>query len=205
MNNINILLDAFPECVNIDGKPYKINTDFRAGITFELMMQEGVTNPYKLLSPFFPIDVLKTFTDVTQLTHAVQAIQLFYCCGKLPEKKDKPTKTKQAYSFETDGSAIYADFWKHYGINLANINLHWWAFRSLLEGLPEKSEFKQRSYYRTCELKGLSKKERERITKYRKLIEIKDKTSAKMTLEERNAQMVAYIAKRREETAGGEK
>jgi hypothetical protein len=128
---------------------------------------------------------------------------LFYCCGTKPEKKESPKSTKQAYSFEMDSAAIYADFWRYYKINLWEDALHWWIFRSLLEGLPEKSEFKQRVYYRTCDLKELSKNEKKRILKIRDRIAIKDTSSPKMTLEERNDAMKAYIRRRAEETAGG--
>jgi hypothetical protein len=67
-------------------------------------------------------------------------------------------------------------------------------------GLPDECEFSKRIYYRTCDLKGLSKKERERIVKIRKQIAIEN-TGGKMTLEERNAQMREYVKRRYKETA----
>lgn len=194
---MNILTDALPTSVFIDGQEYGINSDFRAGVEFEMMIEQGEENIYRLLAPFFtvrPADIGK----------ALREVELFFCCGKLPDKAEKPTKSKQAYSFRMDGEAVFADFWRYYGIDLSREYLHWWVFRALLTGLPEKSEFKQRVYYRTCDLKGLSKKERERVMSIRSRIEIKDKTGSKQTLEERNAAMLSYIAKRATEIAGGE-
>lgn len=194
---MNILTDALPTSVLIDGTPYEINTDFRAGVEFEMLIEQGENNVYRLLAPFFA-------KVPRNLEGAFREVELFYCCGTLPEKSKKPAKTKQAYSFKVDSEAIFADFWRYYGIDLTREYIHWWAFRALLTGLPDKSEFKQRIYYRTCDLKGLSKKERERILSVRSRIEIKAKTDGKLSLEERNAAMLAYVAKRGIEIAGGE-
>lgn len=194
---MNILTDALPTSVLIDGVQYEIASDFRAGVEFEMMIEQGEANVYRLLAPFFA-------KVPHNLEGALREVELFFCCGTLPEKSKKPTKGKQAYSFRVDSEAVFADFWRYYGIDLSREYLHWWAFRALLMGLPEKSEFKQRVYYRTCDLKGLSKKERERIVSIRSRIEIKAKTDSKQTLEERNASMLAYIAKRAAEIAGGE-
>lgn len=195
---MNILTNALPTSIFVGGKEYAINTDFRAGVEFEMMIEQGEGNVYRLLAPFFasglPVDI----------AGALREIELFFCCGALPEKSNKPVKGKQAYSFQKDGEAIFADFFRYYGIDLSREYLHWWVFRALLTGLPEKSEFKQRVYYRTCDLKGLSKKERERIMAIRSRIEIKAKTDGKRTLEDRNAAMLAYVAKRAAEIMGGE-
>jgi hypothetical protein len=88
-------------------------------------------------------------------------------------------------------------------VDLATENLHWWTFRSLLMGLPEDSNFKMRIYYRTCNLKDLPKKEQRRIAKIRKEIEIKaPESSGKITLEQRNKQILDYVAKRSNEMRG---
>ena len=192
-----LLTKELPEWVEVEGKAYPINTDFRAGIEFETIIQKGGATYLDLLSLFFGAQIPEN------LEEALQAVMLFYCCGALPEKKDSPKSTKQAYSFEVDSAAIYADFWRYYNINLWEGTLHWWIFRALLEGLPEKSEFKQRVYYRTCDTKDLSKTEKKRILKIREKIAIRDNTKPKMTLEERNSAMIAYVQRRTQETAGG--
>ena len=74
----------------------------------------------------------------------------------------------------------------------------------MLEGLPDDSEFKQRIYYRTCDTKGMSKKEKDRILKIRASIEIKkENNNGKLTLAERNAQMLDYVNKRTKEAQKG--
>ena len=101
-----------------------------------------------------------------------------------------------------DGEAIYADFSRFYNIDLTSAKLHWWKFRALLAGLPVNSTFKERIYYRTCELKNLPKEEKKRIIEIRKEIEIKDKDINKITLEQRNKQMYDYVSRRTKELRG---
>lgn len=192
---MNILTDALPKSVDINGRRYPINTDFRAGIAFECSEMNTEQDIYNILTLYygdsFPEDI----------KGAINAIMNFYCCGEKPETEKK--NNKPAYSFEADSKVIFADFWNYYNIDLSQEGLHWWVFRALLFGLPEESEFKQRTYYRTCDLKGLSKKERERIMRIRAKIAIKDKNAPKLTLEERDKKMREYILKRHEETKGG--
>lgn len=194
-----LLIKTPPGFVEVAGVKHEINTDFRVWVEFELLIQDKSGD----LATIFPAIFVRGIP--ADLRGAVEAIERFYCCGETPEKKATGTGSgKQPYAFDVDGNAIIADFWKHYNIDLTQEGLHWWVFRALLEGLPEESDFKHRVYYRTCDLKGLSKKERDRILKIRSRIEIKNKDGGKITLEERNANMIAYLARRRKETAGGE-
>ena len=193
---MNILIDTLPKTVEINGRHYPINTDFRAGIIFECSAMNTEQEIYNILTLYYG----DSFPD--DIKGAMRAIMDFYCCGEQPDTEKKPN-SKQAYSFETDSKVIFADFWNYYNIDLSQEGLHWWVFRALLLGLPEDSEFKQRTYYRTCDLKGLSKKERERILKIRSNIAIKDKNAPKLTLEERDKKMIAYVQKRHRETKGG--
>lgn len=198
---MNILTETLPEKIKVNNIEFDINTDFRAGIAFELLIQKGEDNVEKLLTPFFPKGIKEE-----HLQELLQAIEIFYCCGKLPEKSPAiTTNRKQSYCFEQDANIIFADFLNFYGINLNTVSLHWWAFRSLLEGLPEKSEFKQRIYYRTVDTKGMSKNEKQRIAKYRKAIEIKTvEKHNKLTLKERNEHMKNYVIRRSLESQRGE-
>lgn len=195
---MNILTDALPDRIEIESKAFLINTDFRAGIAFEIMVEAGELKIGKLLAPFFPHGL----PDVTDAGATVDAVLTFYRCGEAPQKaQGGATSNKQAYSFTVDASTVYADFWRYYGIDLSGASLHWWAFRALLMGLPDDSGYKQRVYYRTCDLAGLPKKERERINKIRKLIEIRPEGREKMTLAERNARMLEYASRRSAEAS----
>lgn len=191
---MNILTEALPEQIKIDGSTFEPVTDYRASIDFELMVEHGEQNLYKLLSPFFPSGL------PCNVEAATEAVLWFYSCGaertRDENRQNKPAERKRVYSFEVDAEAIYSDFSRFYNIDLSSANLHWWKFRALLMGLPEDSAFKKRIYYRTCDTKDLPKKERKRILDIRKEIEIKTASSGSMTLEERNRKMLEYVRKR---------
>lgn len=194
---MNILTDKLPSSVKIGNSIYDIETDFRAGVSFSLMAENGENNIINLCKIFFPKGLPR------DIMGAFDAVLLFYRGGEVTEDNKKPKHNKPVYSYKVDSEAIYADFWRFYSIDLSQEALHWWTFRSLLMGLPEDSNFKKRIYYRTCNLRDLPKKEQKRIAEIRKEIEIKtaDK-GGKISLEQRNQQMLDYVSKRSEEIRG---
>lgn len=196
----NILTQALPEKVETENGAFELETDFRASVEFEIMVENGEQDFCKLMKPYYPNGMPK------QAAEAINAALWFYKCGeeKKEQTENKPTRnTKQAYSFSVDADVLYSDFLRYYNIDLTNAKLHWWKFRALLGGLPTESTFKERIYYRTCDLKGLSKAEKNRICEIRKHIEIKaEGQGEKITLEQRNKQMLDYVAKRNSKTRG---
>lgn len=188
---MNILVDQLPEVVKVGGSAFDLETDFRAGISFYLLVEAGENDPLKLCAPFFPNGM------PYNISGAVDAVVYFIRGGEESAGDKVQKSSKPAYSYSVDSEAIYADFWRFYNVDLSADSLHWWTFRSLLMGLPEDSNFKTRIYYRTCNLNDLPKKEKQRIAKIRKEIEIKTpETDNKITLEQRNKNMLDYVRKR---------
>ena len=153
---MNILIDVLPEHVEIDGIEYKINTDFRIGIMFELLIQDNtITDMEKveialnLYYPEIPHDPIQ----------ALEKILWFYRCGKeydtkSPQEGTEGTTQQQAiYSFEHDAEYIYAAFLDQYGIDLQDIpHLHWWKFRALFKGLKEDNLIVKIMGYRAIQI-----------------------------------------------------
>ena len=193
---MNVLIDRLPSAIAIDGKRYTPETDYRAAIAFEMLVDAGTENLMELMRPFYPNGIPENAEA------AVEAALWFYRCGE-ELTEEKPKKKVRSYSFEMDAETIFADFWRYYNIDLSSEALHWWVFRALLAELPQDSGFKERVYYRTCDLKGLPPAEQKRIKKIREYIAIKKENKGKLTLEERNALMLEYVAKRSEEAKGG--
>lgn len=195
----NILLESLPTKIQTENGTFEPVTDFRASIEFEIMVEAGEKNPYELFRPYYPKGLPEHEAG------AAAAALWFYQCGNTEKRgTEKPSKsTKPCYSFAIDAPSIYADFLRYYKIDLTTAKLHWWKFRELLAGLPTDSAFKERIYYRTCELKGLSKNEQKRIREMRKQIEIKTaEKGVKITLEERNKQMIDYVMNRANKPRG---
>lgn len=194
---MNILTDLLPSSVKVGASTFEIETDYRAAVSFALMVEAGENNVYTLCKPFFPKGI------PFDVSGAIEAVLYFFRGGEQKEDSNTKQPSKPSYSFDVDSEAIYADFWRYYNIDLSQDNLHWWTFRSLLMGLPEDSNFKMRIYYRTCKLSDLPKKEQKRIGNIRKQIEIKQvETGGKMTLEQRNNSMLDYVTKRSKEMRG---
>lgn len=162
----NILLDKLPTRVKIGGKFYNINSDFRISILFELLMQDEdiedelkITQALKLYFPKIP--------PLKYIEETINAIMWFYGCGNEKEELNKRIKTtstdlEQAYSFEYDNAYIYDAFMSQYKIDLSTIvNLHWWKFRALFEGLTEENMIVKIMNYRTMDLSKMDKIERE--------------------------------------------
>lgn len=139
---MNILIDELPESVEIDGIEYKINSDFRIGIMFELLMQDNTTSDNEKIDIALNLYYPKIPHDILQ---ALEKILWFYKCGKdenilnlESEQKERRSDDQSIYSFEYDAEYIYAAFLDQYGIDLQDIPyLHWWKFRALFKGLKE--------------------------------------------------------------------
>lgn len=159
----NILLDILPETVDIDGIEYRINSDFRISILFELLMQDDelgkrqkLVQGLQLYYPEIPHNV----------TMAVDKMIWFYRCGKETGNGGHGSgsgRAKQIYSFEYDDDYIYAAFLEQYGIDLQDIEeLHWWKFRALFRGLSEDTELVKIMGYRSVKITSeMSKEQRE--------------------------------------------
>ena len=112
---MNVLLDRLPDTVNIGGREYPIDTDFRAGIEFELAVQRGKETIGDLLRPWFgavgyPQDIVG----------AVDAAIWFYRCGVTEDKPKEEsgaqaTTSRQGYCYDMDAEAILSSLPSQWG------------------------------------------------------------------------------------------
>ena len=135
---MNILTDTLPNCVNIGGKLFPINTDFRVGIHFEqLMLDDGISAETKF------VELDEEITD---------KILWFYRCGK-DEKKKAQTTYERVYDFDYDSKWIFAAFKEQYQIQIdENLKMHWWTFRALFDALSDDTEFVKIMGYRAIKI-----------------------------------------------------
>lgn len=137
---MNIILDKLPEVIEIDGKQYDINSDFRVIILFyELLQDRNIPIGEKI------IHALKLFYKEipNDLAEAVNKLFWFIRCGReldeekeLGEVKDRP-RTTPTYDYCHDANLFFSAFLQQYNINLQTDKLHWWEFQALFEGLAE--------------------------------------------------------------------
>lgn len=166
---MNLLIDKPPNTVMIGGAEYRINTDFRASILFELLMQDEDVSEYEKVIQSLQL-YFEEYPDGEDVVDVFKAIVWFYRCGRTDkERKKEPTgedaeggRPQRAYSFDYDDEYIYAAFRQQYGINLATVKyLHWWEFRAMFKALDHNCEFVKIMGYRTSKItKEMSKTEK---------------------------------------------
>ena len=164
---MNILIDLVPASVEIDRTEYKIRTDFRVSILFEMMMQdEELSNEEKLLKAlelYYPI-----IPD--NVEEAIEKIKWFYRCGKDIVKSNTNNKGESVkiYDYEYDDDYIYSAFLSQYGVDLQDIKyLHWWKFKAMFKSLNEDNKIVKIMQYRSIDLSEI--KDKEQNAYYRKM------------------------------------
>ena len=172
MGEFNILIDRLPRTVFLDGQDYRINSNFRTSILFELMMQdstltknERAMNALKLYFPEIPEDTKGAFKKIIW----------FYGCGKAEKESsgsasEEKRKTR-VYSFEHDDDYIFSAFLYQYRIDLQDIRyLHWWKFRSMFNALTEENLFVKIMQYRSMKISAdLPKEQKDFYKKMKKM------------------------------------
>ena len=212
---MNLLTGPLPEDVEISGRAWPVNSDFRTGVRFELLMQNRTLTDETRLERALLLYYPRVPPDIPA---ALDGLLWFYSCGRArngggaagsaDRGARQPTgkKAPKAYSFEQDAELIFAAFWGAYGIDLNTIErLHWWKFRALFQALPAECEFCKVMEYRTADTTGMGKKQKQFYSRMKKRYALKNEESeaAAMTLEERDQRMKEYVARRFAEVEAG--
>ena len=152
---MNKPFSKLPDCVLVEGKNYRINTDFRIWAELYSFMEGSAPYEQKILKL-----LLDGYTNVLppHLDSAVNALLDFMVQGIDKENKHSESSDK-IISFSQDEGAIYASFLSQYGIDLFRENLHWWSFINLLNSLDANTAFMKIISYRTVDCQSIKNKE----------------------------------------------
>ena len=126
-------MNNYPEYVKVEDKKYKINTDFRVAIECQdIATNETISDYERALAIIY-----KLFGDegINTPEHYERLLELatkYLSCGK---EVDSKTNEEPDMDFVQDMDYIEASFMSDYGIDLANIEMHWWKFYNLINGL----------------------------------------------------------------------
>jgi hypothetical protein len=201
----NILIDELPRTVIIHGEEWPIDWGYRASMLCEIdlfsMNKEDDQKMFEVLNIFYKNNV------PDDLEEAMNQF-LYFFKGGINENNEGlgPSRnSNRAYDFDQDASMIYAAFRSQYGINLnktKNQELHWWEFLAMFNSLNEEHLLSKVMYWRTVNLKDVSKSEKKFVRAMKKRYAIKSeqiKVDSKLKLVRRNAKMKEYVKKRIEE------
>lgn len=159
-----MLIDLLPLAIPVSGRSLHIETNFRTGILFELMVQDGeIPDNEKIeyaVDLFFPDEFPSSAEEQKE---AIDGMIWFYSCGDPPKEKSKDQAggglrsgkgiEKQIYDYEYDAPLIYAAFLSQYGVDLQDIKyLHWWKFVAMFRGLSDNQRIVEVMGYRSMNL-----------------------------------------------------
>jgi hypothetical protein len=179
---MNILVDKLPYAVEIDGKSYLLNTDFRFCVRIILAFEDEELTGYEkqliMLANLYPVLPDNIEAAVEKAT--------WFLNGDNPTDEQNELSLR-LYSFSRDANFIFAAFRQTHGIDLENAQMHWWKFMALFMDLGADTTFCNLVSLRKRIKTGKATKE-EKITarELGDLVELKEPDTR--TLEEREAE-----------------
>ncbi len=185
--------ERLPTSITVGGQTVEVNSDFRVGISIEMECSQPEPDIAGLLMLFYRGNIPSPVEEAGE-----KMIEFFANTGNDSGNQGGPEKGKRVYDFEQDADALSASFLGAYGLDLSTASIHWWEFRRLLCNLPPETPFMRRMYYRTADLKKLSKSERKHVEKMRRLYALKQpsvtsgKTAAEMETEFKEKMLKRY-------------
>lgn len=173
---MNPFYERFPETVMVQGKEYRIHTDFREFLLMSDILDSDVSDTEKAEA------ILSMYEDPVPKDYGAAMLAIADFVTDLAqeeydqEEPDQEEHKKKLLSYTKDAPYIISDFLRFYGIDLTSCRyLHWRKFQLLLEGLPEDSEVKKRMAYRDIDAGKINDKdERARIIRIQRRIAIEN-------------------------------
>ena len=126
-------MNSYPQFVEVNGRQYKINKDFRVAIECNRIAEDKTIGDLEralgVICTLFGQDALDNPQDYEKL---LKMAKKYLSCGI----EDIPVRDqKKDMDFIQDYSYIKTSFRSDYGIKLDEENMHWWEFMDLMNGL----------------------------------------------------------------------
>lgn len=130
----NVMLDKLPEKY----KGYPINSDFRIGIQMFQIMNDSelseMEQMYKACELLFDVDDADQFPDMKTMQDGIQwFLSGWYTDNPVNDEK----KDRKDMDYDVDQWRIFSAFLTQFGINLNEVDMHFWVFMGLLSTLNE--------------------------------------------------------------------
>ena len=161
-------MNNYPEFVEIKGKRYKINTDFRCAIKCnEIAMDDNIDDEERALAIIYTLYGDEGLNDCENHFKLLELAEKYLSCGQ----DDKSINDIIDMDYVEDMPYIEASFISDLKIDLENTKMHWWKFYYLLGALSNSELgncciFNRIRQLRTFDINKISdKNEREEILK----------------------------------------
>lgn len=192
----------YPKYVQIEDKTYPINTDFRVAIECNRIAEDNsIGNLERALAVIYTLFGEEALDNIEHYDKLLELAQKYLCCGKeLEESNEKPDM-----DFEEDMDYIEASFMSDYKIDLSNVEMHWWKFFNLINGLSNSemgnccvlNRIRNLRTFNTKDIKD--DKERRKIEKEKSKVALKKyknftKKKVELTEQQKQSAMELYEA-----------
>ena len=179
----------YPKYVKVDGKEYKINTDFRVAIECNRIAEDTSIGDFeRVLGIIYTLYGEEGMNDYNHYEKLLELAIKYLSCGKevIGNNNEKPDM-----DFVEDMDYIEASFMSDYNIDLSKEEMHWWKFYKLINGLSNSemgnccvlNRIRNLRNFDTKDIKD--QKEKERIEKAKKQVALKkNKKENKITKEQ---------------------
>lgn len=186
----------YPEYVEVEGKKYKINTDFRVAIECNRIAEDDtIGNLERALGVIYTLFGDEGINTPNHYEKLLELAQKYLVCGN---ELDNNVNDKPDMDFIEDYGLIWASFMSDYnGLDLDKTKMHWWKFMDLMNGLSNSemgnccvlNRIRNLRTFDVSEIKD--KKERDKILKAKKQVELKKykKKGRKATEKEKQSAM----------------
>ncbi len=123
----------YPEYAEVDGKKYKISTDFRVAIKCNEVAEDETIGDYeRVLAIIYILFGEEGISTPEHYEKLLEIAKKYLSCGKEIEQK---RNEKPDMDYTQDMDFIEASFMSDYKIDLSNEEMHWWKFYNLMNGL----------------------------------------------------------------------
>lgn len=130
---IDLSIKGLPNSIEVAGKSFLINTDFREWLKVDKILKK---KDYNLMDIAFVIQNITALDLIKNSQEFIKKIVEFYVNpNSTPNVSDSSGDI--VVDYEEDGEYIYASFLQAYGIDLTECDLHWHKFLALFRSLPE--------------------------------------------------------------------
>ena len=167
----------YPEYVEIEGKRYKINTDFRVAIRCnEIAEDEKIGDYERVLGIIYTLYGDEGINTPDHYEKLLELAKKYLSCGK---EIEITTDEQPDMDYVEDMDYIEASFMSDYHIDLTNEQMHWWKFTKLINGLSNSdmgnccilNRIRNLRNYNVSEIKD--SKERQKIAKAKDMVALK--------------------------------
>lgn len=170
-------MNKYPEYIEANGKRYKINTDFRIALRCDEVARDDTIGDYeKVLAIIYMLLGDEGLKDYGNYEKILNMLIRYLRRGKPLEENDNK---ESSMDFKQDTGYIKASFMSDYSIDLDKIEMHWWAFYDLLQGLTENSVLNRVRAIREEPLSGKKGKELQKWQEMKKQVELKKEKTQK--------------------------